>query len=307
MYRAHVVRPRDANTLDRLVWTGTQPVRQGLVWVVEGSSELWYRYVDLADARRELGRVRLEMRRLEGNVDRLEALEAENRALETILQLTQQAPAQAPVAARVVSAGFAASARTVDVDRGSVHDVRRGRAVVSGAGLAGLVQRSGWTTSEVVLLVDPRSTVLARLARSRLVGRVRGTEGGTGLVMEDVSRDGDVRPGDLVVTSGLGRIFPPDLPIGRVIEVAVEGRRRVLTLAPAVDFERLDWVTILPSQSVELPGPTPPLLRPPSLWFAPTSGTSPSTASTAEAETEGDPSPADASTGADPGDGQGGG
>lgn len=269
VYRAHVVRPRDANALDRLVWTVTQPARRALVAAVEGASDLWYRYVDLAAARAELGRARMRMRELEGRLDRLEAVEAENRALDALLGLERQGPAREPVGARVIGGGFGASIRTVDVNRGAVHGVRRGQPVVDVAGLAGLVQRAGWTTAEVVLIVDPRSTVLARLARSRVVGRVRGAAGGQGLVMEDVSRDGDVRPGDLVVTSGLGQIFPPNIPIGRVIEVAVDDRRRRLTLEPAVDFERLDWVALLPHRAADRPGATPPLLRPPALWSGP--------------------------------------
>lgn len=269
VYRAHAVRPRDANALDRLVWTVTQPVRRGLVAAIELTSDLWHRYVDLVDARRDLGRARIRLRALEGRLDRLEAVEAENRALRDLLALAEQAPSAEPLAARVIGGGFAASARTLDVSRGAVHGVRRGQPVVDVAGLAGLVQRAGWTTSEVVLIVDPRSTVLARLARSRVVGRVRGEEGGAGLVMEDVSRDGDVRPGDLVVTSGLGRVFPPNIPIGRVVEVAIDDRRRRLTLEPAVDFDRLDWVALLPMRAPDRPGPTPPLLRPPALWSRP--------------------------------------
>ena len=290
VYRAHVVRPRDANALDRLVWIVTQPVRRGLVAAVELTSDLWHRYVDLASARRDLGRARMRLRALEGRLDRLEAVEAENRALRDLLALGAQGPAAAPIAARVIGGGFAASARTLDVNRGAVHGVRRGQPVVDVTGLAGLVQRTGWTTSEVVLIVDPRSTVLARLARSRVVGRVRAGAGGVGLVMEDVSRDGDVRPGDLVVTSGLGRVFPPNIPIGRVIEIAIDDRRRRLTLEPAVDFERLDWVALLPMRRPDRPGATPPLLRPPSLWSGPSTSDGTDFASPADDSTpEADP------------------
>jgi len=233
---------------------------------VEGVSFLWTRYIDLGNARRELGRARVRLRALRGRLAELEAVEAENRVLRSLLEIGAQRPDAEPVAARVVSAGFAVGARTLAIDRGAVHGVERGQAVVSPSGLVGLVQRAGWTSSEVVLLVDPRLTVLARVARTRVSGRVRGAETGQDLVMEDVSRDGDVETGDLVVTSGQGAVFPPNIPIGRVGAVSTDGRRRRLELDAAADFERLDWLSVLPATSPDRPGPTPPLLRPPSLW-----------------------------------------
>lgn len=268
VYRAHVVRARDATPVDRVVWALTQPARALLTWAVEGTSDAWARYVDLRHAREALGRTRMELRQLGGRLDALEAVEAENRALRLLLEIERQGPEAAPLAARVLGGGFSASVRTLSVDRGAVHGVRRGQPVVDATGLIGLVQRTGWTSAEVVMLVDPRSTVLARVARSRVLGRVRGTEEGRRLVMEDVSRDGDVEPGDLVVTSGMGRVFPPNIPIGRVVSISEDDRRRRLELDPAVDFERIDWVSLLPELGSEAPGPTPQLLRPPSLWPA---------------------------------------
>lgn len=266
VYRAHSVRPRDANPVDRVVWIATRPIREGLGYAVEAISTVWGRYVDLHHARSELGRARIRMRRLEGRLAELEGAEAENRALRLLLDLGSQRPAREPLVARVIGAGFAPGVRTLHIDKGAMHGLDRGRAVVDATGLVGLVQRSGWTSSEVVLLIDPRLTVLARVARSRVSGRVRGRDRAEGLTMEDVSREGEVEPGDLVVTSGLGQVFPPDVPIGRVVAVESDGRRRRLEIDCAVDFERLDWVAVLPEPSSAPSGATPPLLRPPALW-----------------------------------------
>ena len=74
--------------------------------------------------------------------------------------------------------------------------------------------------------------------------RGRGTET---LAFEFVVRGGDVRIGDVVITSGLGGVYPKGLRIGRVLELADPGGRlhQIATLQPAVDFGRLEQVFVM--------------------------------------------------------------
>ncbi len=266
VYRAHTIRARDANALDRVVWLLSHPMRVGMSRAIGGISDLWRSYVDVKGARRQLGKARMELHQARVKVDRLSAVEAENQALRLLLEIAEQRPAAEPIAAEVIGAGFGAAVRTLDIGRGSIHGVTRGQAVVESDGLVGLIQRAGWTSSEVVELADPRLTVHARVARSRVLGRVRGTDAPQRLVMEDVSRDADVQPGDVVVTSGLGQLFPPNVPIGRVVSVEAADRGLRLIVRPAVDFGALDWVLVLPRPPNDDPVATPTLLRPPALW-----------------------------------------
>ena len=98
----------------------------------------------------------------------------------------------------------------------------------------------------MVLSHVSRSTVRPRL-------RVEGDAGGT-VRFKFMARDGaSVAPGDLVVTSGLGTLFPKGLPVGRVIKIEDKGSAlfHFAVLAPAVDFSRVEEVLLVTGQTTQ--------------------------------------------------------
>jgi len=105
-------------------------------------------------------------------------------------------------------------------------------------------------------LLDRQSAVDGVVQRSRTRGVVRGT-GSDSLEFEFVARNGDVRDGDEIITSGLDAIYPQGLRVGTVREIRERGGDLIQTavLTPAVDFERLEQVFVMFHQ-----GPTMELL-----------------------------------------------
>ena len=99
----------------------------------------------------------------------------------------------------------------------------------------------------VLLMTDAESGVGARLANSRVNAVVRGN-GEPILQMEHVSRDQEVAVGESILTSGLDRIFPKDLPVGTVL-TAEPGKgsnlNKVITVRPAAKLDRLEEVFVL--------------------------------------------------------------
>jgi rod shape-determining protein MreC len=94
--------------------------------------------------------------------------------------------------------------------------------LISELGVVGLVTATSRNAAKGMLLLDRQSAVSAVVQRSRDRGVVRGT--GDGLVFEFVGRDADVAPGDLLITSGLGGVFPKGLRIGVVASRRGGGR-----------------------------------------------------------------------------------
>ncbi len=136
--------------------------------------------------------------------------------------------------------------RSVLFDRGRVHGVRSGMPVISEDGLVGLVTSASRYSARSMLLLDRQSAVDGTVQRSRARGIVRG-RGVDDLEFEFVVRGGDVRVGDVIVTSGLGGVYPKGLRIGRVTKVSDPGARLIqhATIAPAVDFGRLEQVFVM--------------------------------------------------------------
>jgi rod shape-determining protein MreC len=118
-------------------------------------------------------------------------------------------------------------------------------------GLVGRVVQVRFGTSVIQLLNDPASTVGAVVQRTRTAGLVEGDTGGT-MRFKFMARDGSqVAPGDVVVTSGLGKLFPKGVPIGRVASIEDKGSAlfHFAVLVPMVDFARVEEVLLLTGQT----------------------------------------------------------
>jgi rod shape-determining protein MreC len=132
------------------------------------------------------------------------------------------------------------------IDRGRRNGVAAGNPVVTDQGVVGLVTATSSRAAKTMLLLDRQSSIDGIVQRSRARGIVHGQ--GTGeLSFQFVVRGGDVQVGDVVITSGLGGVYPKGLRIGQVTEVSDPGGQLVqtATLRPAVDFGRLEQVFVM--------------------------------------------------------------
>ena len=136
--------------------------------------------------------------------------------------------------------------RSALVDRGQVDGVRAGMPVISEQGLVGLVRATSTTAARTMLVVDRQSAIDGTVQRSRTRGLVRG-RGTDQLEFEFVARGHDVEVGDLVMTSGLGGVYPKGLRMGEVVEILDPGSQLMQTalIEPAVDFGRLEQVFVM--------------------------------------------------------------
>jgi rod shape-determining protein MreC len=235
----------------------TAPLQRGLGAPLSFARERYRRYLALVDLSAENERLRHRIAALEEeNLQYREALVAGGR-LARIVELRDrfEAPLRpGEVVGQDVSPWF----RSVLIDRGRRHQVRPGMPVVTDQGVVGLVTASSPHASRAMLVLDRQSAVDGIVQRSRARGIVRGT-GAKQLEFVFVVRGDDVRVGDVVITSGVGGVYPKGLLIGRVSEVRVDEDRllHTATVEPAVDFGRLEQVFVMLQR-----GPLMDLLHP---------------------------------------------
>ncbi len=136
--------------------------------------------------------------------------------------------------------------RSVLVDDGRSNGVRSGMPVISELGLVGLVTATSRGTARVMLVLDRQSAVDGIVQRSRSRGIVRG-RGTDELDFEFVVRGRDVRIGDVVISSGLGGVYPKGIRIGEITSVSDPGSGLLQTakLTPAVEFGRLEQIFVM--------------------------------------------------------------
>ena len=121
-------------------------------------------------------------------------------------------------AARIVGASGDAWTSTVTIDKGSADGLSINMPVTSSAGVIGQIIEVSAKTSTVRLIGDENSGVSAMVQDTRAQGMLQGQADGT-LRLEYVSVDSDVKVGDIIVTSGIGGVFPKGLPLGTVSSV----------------------------------------------------------------------------------------
>ncbi len=194
-------------------------------------------------------RLRAEVEQLREENARLVGVLQENRRLRELVGMPTRYPDFELVPARVIGRDVTPFFRVVKVRIRAEGSVEPRMPVVSSEGLVGQVHRVYEGYADVVLLSDPRSRVDAISQRNRALGLVEGLGHETDYLAEVsylTERD-EVRPGDVMVTSGMGGIFPRDLLIGEVREGRPQkgALLQEVTLEPAVDFARLEEVFVI--------------------------------------------------------------
>lgn len=138
---------------------------------------------------------------------------------------------------------------TLVINRGSHDGVRFNSMVRTRNGLVGRVFEVTPGTASVLMLTDQKSGVGARVQRaaSRAVGVCEGNNSSR-LELKYLPGDADIKPGDLIVTSGLGGIFPPGQGIGTVESVKADENNvgKTAVIKPLVEFDHLEEVYVQP-------------------------------------------------------------
>jgi rod shape-determining protein MreC len=221
------------------------PVQKMVAVPLGFARDSWIDYVALVQVREENEGLRQKLaRQEEENLQLREALVASGR-LQRIAEMRDEF--EIPMLpAELVGVDVSAWFRSALVDRGREDGVRSGMPVISDNGLVGLVTATSNSASKIMLLIDRQAAIDGVVQRSRARGIVRGARQDA-LSFEFTSREGDVEVGDLIITSGLGGVYPKGLRIGRVTAVSPSDSMmlQAAEVRPAVDFGRLEQIFVM--------------------------------------------------------------
>jgi len=179
-----------------------------------------------------------------------EELEEENTRLRALLGEYETREEMNPVLARVIASESGNYFSTFTINKGKKDGVDTQMAVITSEGLIGYTYEVFDSTSKVITVIDDQASLAALIESSRDQGAIKGTLGSTGeplCRMYYLSADSVPRPGDRVITSGVGVSFPKGLLIGYVREStrAIEDNKHYIVVEPAADFEHIEDVLVL--------------------------------------------------------------
>lgn len=230
------------------------PFQNAIVGTTRFFRGIWEHYFFLVTVQEENERLFRENRALDAIQHKYLETAAMNDRMRELLGLLKKIE-QPAVAALVVGKDPSPWFQTVMVDKGTGDGIGKGDPVINAQGIVGIVVDITAHYAKVMLITDPNSAVDAVVQDSRARGIVKGGAAGY-CVFNYVLRKHQVAVDDLVVSSGMDMVFPKGLPVGRVATIVKQdaGIFQDVTLAPAVDFERLEEILIIPvPKRVELP------------------------------------------------------
>lgn len=206
--------------------------------------DVWRNYFALRSAKKDREDLRRENEALKLRIAQLEGRAAETDRLAALLHFRQSQSDVPMVAARVIGGSAGTASLTIEIDRGEKDGIRKDMGVITPDGVVGKVSEAYGNTSTVLLLTDTKSGVGAMLADSRIQSPVGGL-GEPLVTMKYVPNDDDVSVGERVITSGMDRIFPRDLPVGTITEVKAGVDFKKIRIKPAANLEKLEEVLVL--------------------------------------------------------------
>lgn len=187
-----------------------------------------------------------EVANLQAQIIELQQQLTEYQILSALLDFARAYPEYQYVGANVIGRDPSPFVKYIQIDKGSDDGLRRGMPVVTQQGLVGRVEKITASAALVQLITDPGTVINVRLEPERaeavLTGSITGDVG-----LDFIPQDAAVDPGDLVLTSGLGGNYPPNILIGQITSVRSQDYDlfQSASLQPVVDFANLEIVLVI--------------------------------------------------------------
>ena len=221
------------------------PVNQVMTRTFKNIQGTFQEYVFIVGAKRENARLKEENRQLRESIAGLQETGNENLRLRKLLEFREKLSSQM-LPAEVVATAPVSTFQTIKINKGGNDGISRGMAVITAEGVVGQIVNVIPAFSDVLLLSDPSSAIDAIIQRTRARGVLEGA-GGSRASLKYLRRSEDVQVGDLIISSGLGGVFPKGIIIGNVAKVnrARYGMTQDVVIRSSVDFQKLEEVFVV--------------------------------------------------------------
>ncbi|PKN51562.1 MAG: rod shape-determining protein MreC [Deltaproteobacteria bacterium HGW-Deltaproteobacteria-13] len=236
----------------KIVLEAMAPVQKVLNYSITGVKDNWLRYISLVGMEAENKNLKKQINELKAVLLSYQEGYQEAQRLKKLLSLSNDYNYQF-ISARVIGREQAALSRIILINKGSTDGLKAGMPVLAPPGLIGRLVDVSWHVSRVLLFIDENSNIDAIVQRNRTQGIISGA-GSRGLIFKYISKTQDVKEGDVIISSGMGGVFPKGMLIGQVSHVDRQdgGLFLKITVAPYTDFSKLEEILILSSDETKI-------------------------------------------------------
>ena len=226
------------------------PLQSAASAVSDGLNSFAGMFGSSTELQKQIDELQAELKDYRNKQVELDALREQNEWLKEYLNIIEQDNDYQFADARVIAIDPADKYNNFTISAGTLSGISVNDPVITPEGLVGVVYETGLNYSKVRSILDPETQVSATVSRTRNNGVTGGTlslaqEGK--LKLGFLSRDGGAEAGDMVITSGMGGIYPAGLLIGEIEEVLPESDGMTLygVVKPYADLSRLSQVLVI--------------------------------------------------------------
>jgi rod shape-determining protein MreC len=179
-------------------------------------------------------------------LQRFEVLEQENDNLRELLDAPTRGGMHRMIA-ELMAVDNNPYSHQIVINKGAIHDVFVGQAVLDDTGIVGQIIEVGTTNSRVLLISDITHAIPVRITRNNIRMIASGSGNLDELSLNHVAHSGDIEEGDQLVSSGLGNIFPEGYPVGRVTKIVRDESKpfAAITASPSAQLDRIKYLLLL--------------------------------------------------------------
>lgn len=231
--------------LERLAISMTSPFQLAVTRTMGFAESVWKTYFMTVLAAKENVELKAELSCAVELKNRYGELVQENSRLKKFVNFTSSVP-DTYVAAQVIARDTSPWFKTIMIDKGAFDGLVKGSPVLISEGIVGQVIKVSKAFSRVLLVTDRNSAVDALVQNTRVRGMVKGNNQDKCIFVYALRKD-EVKPGEMIVSSGLDQVFPKGLKIGRILDVKKEHSQlfQNITIETSVDFDKLEEVLVL--------------------------------------------------------------
>ena len=232
------------SSIERLAISLTSPFQLMVTQTIGFTESIWRTYFMAVLAVEENGELKALLSQAMETKNRYEELEQENSRLKKFVDFTSSVP-DTYVAAQVIARDPSPWFKTIIIDKGDAHGVIKGFPVLVSEGIVGQIINVSANSSRVLLITDRNSAVDALVQNTRVRGMVKGNNMDKCTFVYALRKD-EIKPGEMIVSSGLDQVFPKGLKIGRILDVKTTHSQlfQDITIETSVDFDKLEDVLV---------------------------------------------------------------
>jgi rod shape-determining protein MreC len=228
--------------------------------VVQTPGELWRwiadSFADRSRLRTENSQLTEQLRVARTQLLRFESLNEENRRLREIREASKGV-SERTLIAEIISVSVNPFRHMVVINKGADEGVFRGQPVLDAFGVVGQVMQVGKSTATLILITDAEHAVPVQVNRNGIRSIAMGTGEASKMSLPYMTVESDVKPGDLLVSSGLDAIFPAGYPVATVTKVERNSADTFATVEakPLAQLDRDREVLLLWADKPKVPAP----------------------------------------------------